>query len=58
MISECKRAKLFLQFCPAIQGVKTLSAPRDYLIQGEKIEKIKKEIEDIERKISNIRNIG
>ena len=23
MVSECKRTKLFLQFCPAIQGVKT-----------------------------------
>ena len=25
MISECKRTKLFLQFCPVIQGVKTNS---------------------------------
>ncbi|GAB2563277.1 hypothetical protein GCM10027190_11130 [Spirosoma areae] len=29
MISECSRTKLFLQFCPAIQGVKTLALCRN-----------------------------
>ena len=31
MVSECKRTKLFVQFCPVIQGVKTVKT-RDSMV--------------------------